>query len=77
MRANQTFLLELFGFPRKRPLQNRLAQAGGALEVGVHDAFQFLNHAQAALHFGDDALLFGNWRDWNREFAEFCQVDRC
>lgn len=30
---------------RKRSLQNGLAEAGGALEVGVHDGFQFLHHA--------------------------------
>lgn len=42
-----------------RPLQDRLAQPAGTLEVGVHDGFKFLHHAQAALHFGDDAVLFG------------------
>ena len=36
-----------------------MAEASGALEVGGYHRFQFLDHQQAPLHLGDDAVLFG------------------
>lgn len=51
----------------KASLQDGLAQASGALEVGDDGGFQFLDHAQAALDLGDDASLFGKRgkRNWD------------
>jgi hypothetical protein len=42
-------------------LEDGLAEAGGALEVGGHHRFQFLHHAHTALHCGRDAGLTGGW----------------
>jgi hypothetical protein len=46
-------------------MQDGLAQASGALEVGGDHSFQFLDNRQAALHLGDDAVLFGEWWEGN------------
>jgi len=43
----------------ERALQDRLAQASGALEIGSDGDFQFFDYAQATLDFGDDPDLFG------------------
>jgi len=49
----------------ERPLQNGLAEAGGALEVGRHHCVQFFHHAQSSLHFRHDPLLLSEGREWN------------
>ncbi len=59
--------------PLKRSLQDRLVEGGGALEVGVHDCFQFLHHAQAALYFSDDALLLSE--RWERGIFYRCLIN--
>lgn len=61
--------------PLKRPLQDRLAEAGGALEVGVHDCFQLLHHAQAALYFSDDALLLSERWELERGIFYRCLIN--
>ena len=38
-------------FSRKSFLEDGLAEAGGALEVGGHHRLQLLHHAQPPLHF--------------------------
>jgi hypothetical protein len=50
---------------RKGLLKDRLKEAGGALEVGGHHGFGFLDHRQAARHLGDDAVLLGE--GWERK----------
>src|ERR1035437_4422746 len=56
-----------YEFPGERLLQNGLAEAGGALEVGRHHRLQLLHHAQPPLHFRHDPRLLGEgWNaDWN------------
>ena len=46
------------------------------MDVDVHDCFQLFHHAQAALHFGDDALLFGEGREWDGKRLKFCAVHK-
>ena len=69
--------------PRKRLLQNGLAETGGALEVGCHHRFQLLHHAQPPLHFRHDPRLFGQGgqrnfpiRNLRREcsFCSYCSL---
>ena len=58
-----------YEFPRERLLQNALAEAGGALEVGGHHRLQLLHHAQPPLHFRHDPRLLGQRGKWNAEPA--------
>ena len=51
-------------------LEDGLAEAGGALEVGGDDGFELVDDAQAAFHFGDDALLFGKQGDGKLQTLE-------
>src|ERR1043166_5973059 len=56
-------------------LEDGLAEAGGALEVGGYHRLQLLHHAQPPLHLRHDARLFGqrgkhNWNTaqvWTRD----------
>ena len=54
-------------------LQDGLAQALGALEVGVHLGLGFAQDGKAALDFGDDAVLFGLWRNGQSNRPNFAQ----
>ena len=73
-RPNMRIDFRRYELPRERPLQDRLAEAGGALEVSVDDRFQLLQHAQAALHFGHDPILLSEGRERNRKSLQFCSV---
>ena len=44
---------------RERPGKYGLAQALGAPEVGIHLGLGFAQEGEAAVDFGDDAVLFG------------------
>ncbi len=59
----------------ERPRQHRLAQRLGALEVGVHLGLDLADDGQAAIDFGDDAVLFGEGRE--RDSASLRQVVTC
>jgi hypothetical protein len=39
-------------------MEDGLAQALGALEIGVNDRFKFIDYREAALHLGYNSLLF-------------------
>ena len=56
-------------------LLNRLAQARGALQVGGHGGFEFFDHAQAPLDFGDDARLFGERWKGNCYVLQHVEID--
>ena len=55
------FLIRVLGhqLPLKRLLEDGLAQAGDALQVGFHGLLRLLRHGESSLHFGDDAALSG------------------
>ena len=42
-------------------LEDGLAKAAGALEVGGDCRFEFFNHAQSSFDFSNDPDLFGQW----------------
>jgi hypothetical protein len=48
-------------------LQDGLAQPLGALQVGLDLHFKLVNHGEAALDFGDDAVLLGEWGQRNTQ----------
>lgn len=53
------------GSSGKRFLEDGLAEAGGALEIGGDDGFQFVDDAEAAFYFRYDTFLFGERRQRN------------
>ncbi len=55
--------------------EDGLAQALGALEIGLHLGLGFAQDGEAAVDFGDDAVLFGERRNRNRKSAQFCKID--
>ena len=50
-------------------LEDGLAEAGGALEVGRHHRLQLLHHAQPPLHFRYNPSLLG--KGWKRNWKRF------
>jgi hypothetical protein len=52
--------LRLGEFSGEGFLEDGLAEAGGALEVGGHHRLQLLDHAQPPLHFRNDPRLLGS-----------------
>lgn len=53
-------------FKSKSLLQDRLAEAGGAAEVGFEGGFEPVGDAEAPLDFLHDAGLLGEGRQWYR-----------
>jgi hypothetical protein len=51
--------LRSYQFAGKGALKDGLAEAGRALEICRDNGFEFIDDAEAAFHFGDDALLLG------------------
>jgi hypothetical protein len=49
------------------PLQDRLPQPLGALEIGLNDGFQFVNNRQTLLDLSDNAVLFRERRERKAE----------
>jgi hypothetical protein len=45
--------------------QDRLPQRLGALEIGLDRGLGFAGDGQQAVDFGDDAVLFGEGRQWH------------
>jgi len=56
-------------------LEDGLAEALGAFEVGVDGGFELADDGEAAVDFGDDAVLFGERWDRNRHFSEITASD--
>ena len=50
---------------RECPAQDRLAQALGALEVGIDLGFGLADQGEVAVYLGDDAVSLPVWRKWN------------
>lgn len=51
----------------ERATEDRLPQPRGALQVGKDGGLEFFGAAEAALDFGDDAVLLGKWRQRDLE----------
>src|SRR5436189_3933545 len=62
-------------FPSEYFLQNGLAEAGGALEVGGHHRFQLLHHAHPPLHFRHNPSLLGEGWEWNSKGSDGLRVE--
>lgn len=64
-------------FAFERAVEDGLAEAGGALKIGRHDGFQFVQHAQPPLHFRYDPRLLSRRRNWNRKAFKLRHADGC
>lgn len=45
--------------------EDRLPQGLRTFQVGIDLGFEFADDGEAAVDFGDDALLLLEWRQWN------------
>src|SRR4030067_2635041 len=53
---------------RKRVAKERLAESLRALKVDIYLASDFFGDRKAAVDFGDDAVLFGEGRQWDAQW---------
>ncbi|MDQ3563992.1 MAG: hypothetical protein M3436_07570 [Pseudomonadota bacterium] len=51
-----------------------LSQPLGAIEVGRDGGFEFFDHGEAALDFGDDAVALGQRRKRDDQRLQLCAI---
>jgi len=57
--------LSRFASVRESPCQHSPPQRLRALQVCVDLRLNLADDREAAVYFGDDAVLLGKWRDWD------------
>ena len=56
----------------QKQMKNRLPKTRGALEFCRPRRFEFFKHGQSPINFGNDARMFGDWWQRDRDAPQAC-----